>query len=522
MAGSKETPRQKLINLMYLVFITMLALNVSKEVLFGFGQMYVKLKASNEGIAKANTNYYSKIKSNAIDKEGKWIELNQSAELLKDQSEKFYGSIQQIKNEITEKQREKDPDLKEYNQMDRGENLDLIFFGNSQRGAEFVKMIDAYKKTVTQIIPTAPFANLIEDRFNIGDENFEMTNSEGLKQSWLSQNFEGFPLISSLAKLTMMQNDIRVTEQEILTMLMRGELEMETEVTESNYITLLKSEKPAYYPGETFDGSLILGRKGGTQNPNRVDVRLDGSPLQDGQYDLIPGGIRLKVRAGNPGDHELEGELIFMNDGEESKIPVKQKFVVISEPNAAVISADKMNVVYRGVDNPMTISIPGIANNKVTAKAPGLRQVSGSKYVMNPGTGREVTILARGILPDGKRIETPTKFRIKDIPRPTGTVRGESGNITIPKGNLEIATIGAELDDFDFDIQLETVSFKFKAPGQPSVQVRGSKLDSRAKSALRRVRAGQTIQIFDIKVRNPNNPNYRFKKVSPVICDIVN
>jgi hypothetical protein len=59
-------------------------------------------------------------------------------------------------------------------------------------------------------------------------------------------------------------------------------------------------------------------------------------------------------------------------------------------------------------------------------------------------------------------------------------------------------------------------------PGQPTITVRGNKLDAKAKSALRRARAGQSVQIFDIKVKNPKNPNYRFKKVSPVICEIVN
>jgi hypothetical protein len=119
-------------------------------------------------------------------------------------------------------------------------------------------------------------------------------------------------------------------------------------------------------------------------------------------------------------------------------------------------------------------------------------------------------------------VKTNTTFRIKDIPSPTGLVRGESGNISIPKSNLEISTIGAALEDFDFDIQLEVLSFKFKVPGQPTIQVRGNRLDARGKSALRRARAGQVVQIFDIKVQNPKNRNYKFKKVSPVICELTN
>jgi gliding motility-associated protein GldM len=527
MAGAKETPRQKLISLMYLVFITMLALNVSKEVLDGFGQMFVKLKSANQRVDSGNQIYYQKISTNAKEKEGKWIGHDRTASEIKKVSNEFYDKISQIKNRITEKQKEKDPDLKEYSQMDKGEALDLIFFdanGVSEEGNAFVDMIYQYKGTVIQVFGSQypQYIDLVEERFFTGDQNNNIKTKDGTDQSWLQANFEGFPLISSLAKLTMMQNDIRLTESDVLATLLGQELERESGVTESNYITLLKTEKGAYYQGEIFDGSVILGRKGGAQNPNSVNLELDGITLNETQYELIPGGVKLNVQTGNPGDHELKGNLVFLNDGVESKIPVDQTFPVISKPNSAVISADKMNVVYRGVENPMTISIPGIPDSKVNASAPGLRKARGSKFVMVPGRGSEVNITASGVLPDGQRIATNSKFRIKDIPAPQGTVRRETGNVTIPKASLEIASIGAVLEDFDFDITLETVSFNFKAPGQATILVRGNKLDAKAKDALKRVRAGSTVQIFDIKVRNPKNPNYKFKKISPVICEIVN
>ena len=74
MAGAKETPRQKMISLMYLVFIAMLALNVSKEVLDGFGQMFVKLEKSSDRTAMGNQLFYDKIDTNAREKKGDWIQ----------------------------------------------------------------------------------------------------------------------------------------------------------------------------------------------------------------------------------------------------------------------------------------------------------------------------------------------------------------------------------------------------------------------------------------------------------------
>ena len=351
MAGAKETPRQKLISLMYLVFITMLALNVSKEVLDGFGQMFEKISDANVRVDESNNNIFENIKVNAEEKGGKWVGHLRTASEIKKESDEFYDRISEIMSIITEKQREKDPELKEYAQMDKGEALDVIFFkeGGGEAAQEFIDMINTYKMHVIQVFGSQypEYIEMVEARFFTGDENGNIKNRDGMDQPWLNSNFQGFPLVSSLAKFSMMQNDIRQTEHDVFATLMGKELKMSSSVNETNYISLLKTEKGAYYQGETFDGSVVLGRKGGAQNPNSVDLKLDGRPLQEKDYELIAGGIKLNVSAGNPGDHEITGDLIFLNDGVESKIPVNQSYAVIAKPNSAVISADKMNVVYR-------------------------------------------------------------------------------------------------------------------------------------------------------------------------------
>ena len=520
MAGAKETPRQKLISLMYLVFITMLALNVSKEVLDGFGQMFEKISDANERVAVSNNALLENIIVNAEEKGGKWIGHKKTAEEIKKVSDAFYNAIEDLKKRITEKQREKDPDLKEFSQMDKGEALDVIWFkeGSDDAKQKFIEMIQDYKMDVIQVFGSRypESIEMVEARFFTGDQNNNIKNRDDIDEPWLDASFKGFPLISSLAKLTMMQNDIRQTEHDVYTTLMGKELTMSSKVNQSNYTSLLVTEKGAYYQGEKFDGSVILGRKGGAQNPNGVSLKIDGRNLRENEYDLIPGGVKLNISAGNPGDHLIEGDLIFLNDGEESKINVNQTFTVISKPNSAVISADKMNVVYRGVQNPMTISIPGIQDSKINASAPGLKRVRGSKYNLFPSTGREVKINVSGTLPDGNRVSSVSTFRIKEIPKPAGYFRGKSGSFTIPKSSLERGTVEARLEDFDFDLPLQTKSFRFRAPGQPSVVVNGDKLDSKARSMLSRIKNGQTVIISDIEVIIPSNPSYKLGQTSPI------
>ena len=251
MAGAKETPRQKLISLMYLVFITMLALNVSKEVLDGFGQMYEKISDANTRVDESNDNIFENIKVNAEEKGGKWVGHLRTAKEIKEESDEFYDRITEIMDQITEKQREKDPELKEFSQMDKGEALDVIFFkeGSDEAAGEFLDMIDSYKMHVIQVFGSQypEYIEMVEARFFTGDENRNIQNRDGMDQPWFNSNFQGFPLVSSLAKFAMMQNDIRQTEHDVFATLMGKELKMSSSVNESNYISLLKTEKGAYY-----------------------------------------------------------------------------------------------------------------------------------------------------------------------------------------------------------------------------------------------------------------------------------
>ena len=233
--------------------------------------------------------------------------------------------------------------------------------------------------------------------------------------------------------------------------------------------------------------------------------------------------MKLKIGTGGVGEHKIAGALYFAQDGEEVEVPVKSSFATVSKPNSATISADKMNVVYRGVKNPMTISFAGIPDNKVSASAQGLSRGSGSSYTMDATKiqGREVTINVSGTLPDGGKVGDKATFRIKDLPKPTGTVRGEDGAVKMQRNSLEISTIGAKFDDFDFELPLRVTGFKFKVPGQPTINVSGNKLDGRAKGALRKAKRGSDITIFDINAK-ATGVSVILKKVSPIIIELTN
>ncbi len=520
MAGGNLSPRQKMINLMYLIFIAMLALNMSKEVLSAFGLMNEKLTESNEAATQRNQTFVASLDQKATDQPEKYEPLKEKAHQIDVLASNFNSYLEGLKKNMVAKL----DDPTDYEIMDKGDYLDENFFKGDKlkpEGEEFLKQIATFRDGVSSLLAGQKgMEDVVKDvqkKFSTED----VRNRDNIKQSWLDYHYKGFPLVASLTKMTQLQADIKTTESEVLSNMLQGTLSSEVSMT--NYTTLMETSKSAYFNGEQFDGQIVLGRKDASTKPNRVELTLDGRKLTENQYTIEDGKVKLKINAGAAGEHKIEGNLFFLEDGVETPVPVKSSFATVPKPNAATISADKMNVVYRGVKNPMTISFAGVSDNKVVASAQGLKRTKGSSYIMDATQikGREVTINVTGTLPDGQKVSDNAKFRIKDLPKPTGTIRGEDGNVKMQRNSLKISTIGAKFDDFDFELPLRVTGFKFKVPGQPTMTVKGNKLDSRAQKALAKAKRGASVQIFEIEAK-AGGVSVILKKVSPVLIELSN
>ncbi len=523
MAGGKLSARQKMINLMYLVFIAMLALNMSKEVLSAFGSINSKLDRANSSFATKNDLALNNLKAKSGENE-EFKTAAATAQSASDLSKTLYDYLDSQKEDIFAGN--KVEDRLDFESMDKTQYLDETYYKSgkiSARGQEFLDKVDAYRNGMVALIgDTNPeLAEQIKTDFSTED----VPDSEGIKKDYINYHFVGFPMVSSITKMTQMQNDIKVVENELYAKLLSGNLKALTNINEQNYTTVMTQKKGAFYSGETFDGTISLGRVDESTKPERVELLVDGRPIGD-RYEFEGGRVKLKVGSGGVGDHKITGNLIFLQDGKEVEVPVDQKWTTIAKPNSATIAADKMNVVYRGVVNPMTIDFAGLDPNKVNARASSgsLSRKSGNAYTMSPGTGKEVTISVNATLPDGGGpVSDKATFRIKDIPRPTGTMRNDdSGNLKMSREAVGSAPVGAALVDFDFDLNLKVTSFKFKAPGAATVQVQGTRLNAQAKSALRKAKRGAAVQIFDIKAQIQGNSGYKLRKVSPVIIELTN
>ena len=512
MAGGKQTPRQKMINLMYLVFIAMLALNMSKEVLSAFGLMNERFEASNKSAELSNSQMLTALDIKASEAKGEFSEAAASAHKVEAISKKFYAYIDGIKAQ-TLAGTEVDPETGKlpYESMDKGDNIDNAWFspaGYSAKGKEMIKVIETYKADMNAVLGTnkklASIVSEVNSKFDLSD----VKNKDGISIPYLDYHFKGFPAVASLSKFSAWQTDVTKIQSDVYNTLL-GKAAVAA-ASYSNYQAIVVLDKNAYFQGEKVTGKVVLGRYDENTKPTSFS----------GPGKIVNGQAVIAMTAGNVGEQTINGQFTFLEDGKNIPLAFKGNYVVVPRPNSATISADKMNVVYRGVVNPISISFAGVDANKISASAPGLTSSGSGKYKLSPQSGTEVVISVTGTLPNGDKVNDKKTFRIKGIPSPTGTVRGETGVVKGPKSSLEISTVGAKLEDFDFEVGLDVVGFNFKVTGQPTVVVQGNRMSPQCKTALSRVVRGDQVTISEIKTKLVGAGSYLLPKTAPVIYEI--
>ena len=497
--AAANSPRQRMINLMYLVFIAMMALNMGKEVLSAFGLMNEKLQTANERYQLTNEAAFAELERKEQEKPEDYKEALEKARQVRELSNEYYSYLSSLKEDVMSQASNKT----DYQVMDKSDFLDEKFFktdGLKPEGQKFLDEINKYRTQLVSLLGAKDEAlkKIIEERFSTGENN-KVKNREGNTIGWVQYNYEGFPYIASVTKFSQLQSDIRQTEQDFYKAML-GE-KMKDELSMKHYTTLLEQSRGAYYANQQFDGAIVLGRKDNSTKPKRVELTLDGRKLSESEVEVVEGKIRLKVNTGNVGEHKIAGTLYYEQDGQETPVEVAQSFTTIPRPNEAVISADKMNVVYRGVVNPMTISMPGVPDSQVTASAPGLSRKSGPNYIMKPNVGSaEVTINVTGTF-EGQKFSSSKKFRVKDIPKPEGAILRTTGAVKLAKANILAGELSVAFNDFDFDLSTRVNSFRILVPGQPSVVVQGNRVSASgaAAAAVNRAKRGDIIQISEIR-----------------------
>ena len=287
MAGGKLTPRQKMINLMYLVFIAMLALNMSKEVLSAFGLMNEKFESANAASKESNDALLAFINQKGSENAGEFGPAKIAADKVAEASKTFYDYVETLKGDAkfgveVEKETGKLP----YEAMDKGPHIDDTWFagdGYSAKGTAIVAAINKYVADMKAAAASQPALapklvatiKVLESTFNTAD----IKDHEGVTKKYLEYHFAHFPAIASLAKLTAWQNDVKKYEFDIYNILL-GKAAQDAG-SYSKFKGFVVLEKNAYFEGEAVKGTVVLGKYSPDTHPNYITPGI--GKIENGQ-----------------------------------------------------------------------------------------------------------------------------------------------------------------------------------------------------------------------------------------------
>lgn len=292
---------------------------------------------------------------------------------------------------------------------------------------------------------------------------------------------------------------------------------VELNVSEMNAFVI--PEKTTLYAGERFNSQVVMAAIDSTQRP---EIYVNGSRLQaaDGRYSFTASGV---------GEHQFNGYILMKGkDGEEIRRNFSQKYTVLPVPNSATVAADLMNVLYAGYANPISISVPGVPANAISASMSGGSFVSkgNGHFVATPSAvGRDVTIHVTARDKGQVRSLQPFVFHVRKLPDPTayiamGTDRFRGGGLA--KVNLMGATgIHAAIDDGLLDIPFKVVGFEtvfFDNMGNAiPLASAGASFSARQREEFRKLYRNRRFYISHIRAVGPDGIMRTLPSVMEVI-----
>lgn len=527
MGHGKQTPRQKMIGMMYLFLTALLALNISKEVLDAFILIEHGVGKTVVNFAKKNELYYNLFSKAATENKAKAGQWNDKALQVKAKADETVKFLQDIRREII---KQADGDKKEPGTLkvddiqlkDNTEYVPKIMIVDG-KGTLLKKKIEEFRKyIITQIDKPDKHKDLIaglEKTLDTSDPPAE----EGVLHSWESERFEHLPLIASVAFMTIIEGDIRNAEADILSYLYS---KIDAADMKFNKIEAIVKQNSNYVmSGNKFHAEIFLAAYDSTQRPT-VFINADYDPVKNEVTgnDTLPvengKGIKEET-AGGTGEKKMKGVIRIKGPEGFKYYPWNASYTAAQ--GGVVVSPTKMNVFYRGIPNPISISAVGYTADATSASATNgnLKSIGGGNYEFLPGDGLE-SIISVSVKGEGgsKSAGAPQKFRVKNIPDPVAKINGKSQG-KIPKNQLTAAPgIAADLADFPFDLKYSVTSYSViqtVAGISKVIDVPGNLFSGPVMAVLKSLGAGSTVVFTNIKARGPDG---KTRNLSPIVFQI--
>ncbi len=512
MSSGKETPRQKMIGMMYLVLTALLALNVSKDVLDAFVLVDEGLSTTTRNFAKKNTSYYDDFSSAYELNKTKVEEWKEKADEVKIMSDELYDQIQEAKKAIVIKSEGQDTEAIHDNEVSleyvKGKDNTSIpaeVMILNKRGEELKNKIEEYREFLLNLIDDKEtYASIvagIEGNLNT-DPPAPDPHAKAEAHTWESEHFEHLPLASVITILSKMQSDVRNTEAEILGYLLS---QIDAGSFKFNKIEPVVIANSDYvFKGQEYKARVFLAAYDSTKDP-RIELE-NGQQLEVNEGKGIWTGPTSTV-----GTKSWGGTIILEAGDQIIRREFKHQYQVAEA--SAVISPTKMNVFYRGVDNPVDISVSGVPKENIQANITkgGIRRAPGGGWVVKPVAGPEgeiVTVRVYAEIDNTRRFMGNMDFRVKNVPPPVAKVAGRSQGAISLTDLARTEGVDAELEDFDFELNYTITEFTVSAVLAGGFTTRekseNNKYTQAQKDIIRQLSAGKNFTVTDIKAVGPD------------------
>lgn len=494
------SPRQKMINLMYIVLLAMLALNVSNEVLKGFDLVGASLNRSTDNVVKENEAAYADLAEQLKANPAKVRPWYDRAMAVKRMSDSLYNFTEQLRWAIAREADGADGNPEAIRNKEDLEAAGRVMLAPVRgQGKALFNSVNSFRDRILSHVTDPRQRAIIASNLNTDVPRTE----DNIGKNWQEYMFESMPSIAAVTMLTKLQSDVRTAEGEVLRGLMANIDVKDIRVNELNAYVL--PEATTLYPGETFRSRIVMAAVDTTQRP---EIYVNGRRISaTGAYDF---------RVGGPGEYSFSGYIQMPNAaGEIIRREFTQRYNVIAPPTGATVAADLMNVLYAGYDNPVSVSASGVPANKIRLAMSGgsLIARAGGKYIARPAAvGQDVTFTVTGEVNGRPQPMGTFTFKVRKLPDPTayiavGTDRFKGGRLA--KGSLLGARgIGAAIDDGLLDISFRVLSFEtvfFDRMGNARPEVSsGADFTATQRELMRSLRRGQRFYISRVRAVGPD------------------
>jgi len=514
-----ETPRQKMIQMMYLVYTAMLALNVSAEILNAFVVVDDTLVTSTNIAANQNSNDYQWFLGQKTILGAKVDEAYNKAQLLKKESDAMVKYIEKMRNDLifavdgdSLTDGKKGPkELKTVATIVKKDNFDIPtdFMINNGHAKELKEHIKTYKANILKLAKKEDQKRL-EEAIGL---NVDATYTKDMNTvSWEEHNFDHIIAAASATLLNKMIGEVKNAESVMLNYLKASISADDFKFDNVSGRSIPKSQM--VFAGDSYEADIIVAAYDSKSTPEvyykmgadtLTEEGIGGATKLEGENGLV----KLKIGTSGTGEQKYAGLIKVIGPGGEAKYyGFKDKYTVLTP--SATIAADKMNVLYAGIANPVSVSGP-VAPDKLSVSFPGCNassQGAGKFNVSVPTSLIGKTVQATVAAKVGETTKTlgQTTFRVKRVPDPRAVLGanirgGKRAKAELLANPIIRATMG---DDFVYDLKWSVNSFRVilvsKGMEEPAIVCQGGQLSDKAKSAIQKASANTVIYFSDIKV----------------------